>query len=297
MKNNKLPLKERYKNFIQKHPKFWLTFIYCILMLALAVTMLITVLNPPNNKTASADYQMPTECPAGFERLRIVNANLSITAADVNNLLSDLPTGEYRYVTAPSILLRIAGSPPNVVTALSFRYICCVSVDIGIGISRQFYLSNSNSNPVSGGMPSDALIIASNRMSSFAEFETFSTFIVSDYNFGAIRYITTLFDNYSNYYYYQDLCNVGGSCSPDDLKAEYDKGHSDGYTDGYDVGYNKGKTDGSDLVSVSPITFLLSPISSLLGTPIWGQFTIGSLFSVVLFVGCTLIFIKMFAGG
>lgn len=297
MKNNKLPLKERYNNFIQKHPKFWLTLIYAVLMLALAITMFITALNPPHNKTANADYQPPVECPTGYEKLRITNTNLSVTATDVDNLLSDLPVGEYRYVTAPSILLRIAGSPPNVVTALSFRYICCASIDIGVGILRQFYLSNSNSSPVSGGMPSDAVIIATNRMTSITEFETFSTFIVTDYNFGAIRYITTLFDNYSNYYYYQDLCNLGGSCSPDDLKAEYDKGHSDGYTNGYNVGYDKGKVDGADLVSVSPITFLLSPVSALLGTPIWGQFTIGSLFSVVLFVGCTLIFIKMFAGG
>lgn len=297
MKNNKLPLKDRYNNFIQKHPKFWFTFIYAILMFILAVTMLIIALNPPDNKTASADYQPPVECPAGFERLRITRTSLSITAADVDNLLSDLPTGQYRFVTAPSILLRIAGSPPNVVTALSFRYIVCASIDIGIGIYRLFYLSNSDSDPVSGGMPSDALIIATNRMSGVTEFETFSTFIVTDYNFGAIRYITTLFDNYSDYYYYQDLCDVNGSCSLDDLKAEYDKGHADGYTNGYNVGYDKGKVDGAELVSVSPISFLLSPISSLLGTPIWGQFTIGSLFSVVLFVGCTLIFIKMFAGG
>ena len=63
MKNNKLPLKERYNNFIQKHPKFWLTLIYGVLMLTLAITMFIVALDPPDNKTASADFRQAGTCP------------------------------------------------------------------------------------------------------------------------------------------------------------------------------------------------------------------------------------------
>lgn len=286
MKNDKLPLKERYNNFIQKHPKFWFTLIYGVLMFTLAVAILIAVISPPKNETASAAYTPPTECPTNYLKIRFTNTLLSVTPDEVNNLLADLPVGEYRYVTAPSMLLRVAGSPPSVVTALSFRYIVCASIDIGVGILRQFYLSNSNSNPISDGMPSDAVIIATNRTSvNILEFATYTSFIVTDYNFGAIRYISELFNNYSTYYYYTDLCSIGGSCSPDDLKAEYDKG------------YEQGKIDGSNLVSTSPITFLLSPVSAFLEIPIWGQFSIGSLFAVVLFVACVLIFLKMFAGG
>lgn len=288
MKNNKLPLKERYNNFIQKHPKFWLTFVYCILMLALLIVMFVTALNPPDNKTANADYRPPVECPAGYEKLRIVDTNLSITATDVDNLLFDLPVGEYRYVSAPSILLLFSDRTHDVVTALSFRYICCASTDIGVGILRQFYLSNSNSNPNSGGMPSDALIIATNRMTSVTEFETFSTFIVTDHNFGAIRYITTLFNDYSDYYYYQDLCGVGGSCSPDDLKAEYDKG--------FNAGYDKGKLDGT-IVDLNPISVFLEPVSAFMNIKLFGFVSLGLVFNIVLFVSLALIFIKLFAGG
>lgn len=286
MKNNKLPLKERYNNFIQKHPKFWLTFIYCILMLALLIAMFVTALNPPDNKTANADHRPPVECPAGFEKLRIVDTNLSITASEVDKLLSGLPVGQYRYVSAPSILLLISDSTHDVISARSFRYICCVCYNTGPGILRQFYLSNSNADPIAGIMPTDAVIIASNRMTSETEFERCSTFIVSDYNFSSNRYVTVLFNDYSNYYYFQDLC--GGPVSPDVLKAEYDKG--------FKAGYDKGKLDGSP-VDLNPISVFLEPVSAFLNIKLFGFVSLGLVFNIVLFVSLALIFIKLFAGG
>lgn len=293
MKNDKLPLKERYNNFIQKHPKFWLTLIYGVLMLALAVTMLITVLTPPNNETANAAYTPPTECPENYLKIRFTSTNLSIASNEVDSLLQDLPTGEYRYVVAPSMLLRVAGRPPAVVTALSFRYIVCASIDIGVGILRQFYLSNSDADPIANGMPSDAVVVASNRTATnLVEFSTYTDFIVTDYNFGAIRYISELFNNYSTYYYYTDLCSGGGTCDPDILKEEYDKGHADGYQDGY----NKGKADGTT-VDLNPISIFLEPVSAFMNIKLFGFVSLGLVFNIVLFVSLAIIFIKLFAGG
>lgn len=298
MKNNKLPLKERYNNFIQKHPKFWLTLIYVVLMLALAITILITVLNPSDNKTASADYQAPTECP-NLDYYNYYYQENDITPELVSDILHELPTGNYSYLDCPTMfsITNTRDDGSTYLTHYAFRYIVCYHLYTGTFDLYSFYFSNSYDNPIINGQPSDAVIIATNRFApSHYEFSRANNFIINTHHFSAISYFPTFFEHYK-YFKLSDLCELGGSCSPDDLKAEYDKGHADGYTNGYNVGYDKGKVDGAELVSVSPISYLLSPISSLLGTPIWGQFTIGSLFSVVLFVGCTLIFIKMFAGG
>ena len=107
--------------------------------------------------------------------------------------------------------------------------------------------------------------------------------------------------------------------------AAYDKGQSVGYQDGYDVGYDVGHEDGynaglndnsqyqagynsgyqagyTDGTGVSysnlnVVSLFLSPVNSFLSTPLFGSFSLGTAFSVVLVVLLGAIFIKMFAGG
>ena len=108
-------------------------------------------------------------------------------------------------------------------------------------------------------------------------------------------------------------------------EAAYDKGHSVGYQDGYDVGYDVGHEDGYNAGlndnsqyqagynegytvglragqniswgNLNVVSLFLSPVNSFLSTPLFGSFSIGSAFSVVLVVLLAAIFIKMFAGG
>lgn len=297
MKNDKLPLKERYNNFIQKHPKFWLTLIYGVLMLALAIAMFIAAFSPPANETASADFRRSKTCPA--PPTTISENYVMFTSPglwDKEELINDYfhatvsrPAG---YFVVSAVLYRQAAASP--LSLYSYRFLNFYAFFDDNGLVSDIYLFYSNTRtiytPDSPNIPADAMSVVP--VSDTSKFPLYA----SDFSFHSIctRYIKNGIDRFIA----SKTCPVfSNSCSPDDLKAEYDKGHADGYNNGYNVGYDKGKVDGAELVSVSPITFLLSPISSLLGTPIWGQFTIGSLFSVVLFVGCTLIFIKMFAGG
>lgn len=304
MKNNKLPLKERYNNFIQKYPKFWLTLIYGVLMLALAITMFIVALDPPDNKTASADSRQAGSCPdSQYNKDFYFATNLFIVSSedcfDIASHLSSSSNFDYYTVGASLLVVSPGGNP----VPLSLRYLVIYKYYTTDGTGNtsraNIYFSNSIQDPRNDGYPSD-------RVSCLSYDEDNAT-----YNFNNLKYVFINgfylkpynhrpLDRIADFVQLSELIQengcwapIGGSCSPDDLKAEYDKGHTDGYTAGYD----KGKIDGANLVSVSPITYLLSPVSSLLGTPIWGQFTIGSLFSVVLFVACVLIFLRMFAGG
>lgn len=289
MKNNKLPLKERYNNFIQKHPKFWLTLIYGVLMLALAVTLLITALNPPDNKTASADYQAPTECP-NLDYYNYYYQENDITPELVANILQGLPTNNYRYVTCPTTfsLSNTAENGSTYLTHYAFRYIVCYHIYAGRFDLYSFYFSNSNADPTTNGQPSDAIIIATNRFApSHYEFSRASNVIINTEGFGAISYFPTLFEHYKHFKL-SDLCNLGGSCSPDDLKAEYDKG--------YQTGYNKGKLDGTT-VDLNPISIFLEPVSAFMNIKLFGFVSLGLVFNIVLFVSLAIIFIKLFAGG
>lgn len=119
-----------------------------------------------------------------------------------------------------------------------------------------------------------------------------------------------------------------------DTDAGYDAGYDDGYGDGYDAGYDSGRSDGYDegyeagnvnasqqfnkgyntgyndgyslglaagqnttWESLNVVSLFLSPVNSFLATPLFGSFSIGTAFSVVLVVLLAGIFIKMFAGG
>lgn len=87
----------------------------------------------------------------------------------------------------------------------------------------------------------------------------------------------------------------------------YDVGYSDGvqagnqqsYDQGYNAGYQAGYTDGSgtSYSSLNVVSLFLSPVNSFLATPLFGSFSLGTAFSVVLVVLLGAIFIKMFAGG
>ena len=104
----------------------------------------------------------------------------------------------------------------------------------------------------------------------------------------------------------------------DGYDAGYDSGRTDGYNEGYEAGnvnasqqynkgYNTGYNDGYSLglaagqnttwESLNVVSLFLSPVNSFLSTPLFGSFSIGTAFSVVLVVLLAGIFIKMFAGG
>ena len=104
----------------------------------------------------------------------------------------------------------------------------------------------------------------------------------------------------------------------DGYDAGYGSGHSDGYNEGYEAGnvnasqqYNKGYNTGynagyavglaagqnTSWGNLNVVSLFLSPVNSFLSTPLFGSFSIGTAFSVVLVVLLAAIFIKMFAGG
>ena len=289
MKNNKLLLKDRYNNFIQKHPKFWFTFIYGILMLALSIAMFIAALNPPDNKTANADFRPPVECP-NLEYYNYYYQENDITPELVLNILQNLPTGNYRYIVAPTTfsITETGDNGSTYQTYYAFRYIVCYHLYAGSFDLYSYYFSNSFANPITDGQPSDAVIIASNRFApSHYLFSRAENVIINTSNFKTMSYFSTLFDHYK-YFKLSDLCGLGGSCSPDDLKVEYDKG--------FNAGYDKGKLDGS-AVNLNPVSLFLTPIQTFLDTKLFGTFSIGAVLSTALFVYVALIFIKMFAGG
>lgn len=92
--------------------------------------------------------------------------------------------------------------------------------------------------------------------------------------------------NDGNYFGYDNGFNTG---KEEGLTEGYDNGYKTGYTNGY----NKGQTS---QVS-NPIVYLLTPVHTFLDTNLFGSFSLGDAFNVVLFVAVAVIFIKMFAGG
>ena len=77
----------------------------------------------------------------------------------------------------------------------------------------------------------------------------------------------------------------------------YDSGYNAGESAGYEEGYNNGLQKGMSEVVVNPFVALLNPIDDFINMPLFGDFTLGSFISVVLFVSLAIIFLKMFAGG
>ena len=83
------------------------------------------------------------------------------------------------------------------------------------------------------------------------------------------------------------------------FEAGSGSGYDDGFNQGYYSGYNQGFSDGQnvDWGDLNVVSLYLQPVSTFLGTPLFGNFSIGTAFSVVLVVLLASIFIKMFAGG
>ena len=97
--------------------------------------------------------------------------------------------------------------------------------------------------------------------------------------------------------------------------AGYDEGYNDGYSNGetsgkiagrqegeeigYNNGYQAGYSEGTavSFANLNPVSTFLSPVAMFMETPIFGSFSVGTAFSVVLVVLLGAIFIKMFAGG
>lgn len=93
---------------------------------------------------------------------------------------------------------------------------------------------------------------------------------------------------------YEDGSNDTSNDMYDQIQNAYDDGYYDGEEEGYKNGYNLGV---SEQITLNPVSTFLEPVSAFMNINLFGGFSIGMAFSVVLFVGVALIFIKMFAGG
>lgn len=83
----------------------------------------------------------------------------------------------------------------------------------------------------------------------------------------------------------------------------YSAGNSAGLETGQQAGYNSGYSAGllrgqaTTWENINVVGLFLSPVNSFLSTPLFGSFSIGTAFSVVITVLLGIVFIKMFAGG
>lgn len=306
MKNNKLPLKERYNNFIQKHPEFWLTLIYGGLMLVLAIAMFIAAFSPPNNDAASANSRVDGSCPSQYynNHIAISTSNAGISTEHAYEISAFVDDAYFRVISCASSFEVIGTGGP---VLLSYRYITFYRMDVPspdgstIHVSDIFF-SNSQNDPRTDPYPADRLTLLKSSENS-------SPFYIQDVHY-VILNTTYLPDGFMEKVFpamdLELLSNLVGedgcwtppssSCSPDDLKAEYDKGHTDGYNNGYNAGYDKGKLDGTT-VDLNPISVFLEPVSAFMNIKLFGFVSLGLVFNIVLFVSLALIFIKLFAGG
>ena len=115
--------------------------------------------------------------------------------------------------------------------------------------------------------------------------------LIRDYSIVSSDFYTWFLDNLTvlnSYDSYLDGYNAG-----------YDAGYSDGNNVGYNQGYSVGLSAGQNTSwgNLNVVSLFLSPVNSFLATPLFGSFSIGTAFSVVLVVLLAAIFIKMFAGG
>lgn len=101
-------------------------------------------------------------------------------------------------------------------------------------------------------------------------------------------------------FYSPDIAyNNGYTAGYDDgyYSGDYDLGYTAGHTAGYNEGYSSGYNVSQSVGLTNPITVILDPVHSFLDTNLFGNFSIGSAFTVALFVMVAVMFVKMFAGG
>lgn len=88
--------------------------------------------------------------------------------------------------------------------------------------------------------------------------------------------------------------------------AKYSAGLTTGQNDGFNQGYNVGKDDGykqgfdaglAEGTPTSALAGIISGVSNILGIPLFGDFTLGGLISIIIGIGLLFLFLKIFAGG
>lgn len=74
----------------------------------------------------------------------------------------------------------------------------------------------------------------------------------------------------------------------------YNQGYDDGKNDGYNQGYNAGVAEGTP---TSALAGIVSGVSNILEIPLFADFTLGGLISIIIGIGLLFLFLKIFAGG
>lgn len=82
------------------------------------------------------------------------------------------------------------------------------------------------------------------------------------------------------------------------LTTGQNNGYNQGYDDGKNVGYNQGYNDGlAEGTPTSALAGIVSGVSNILQIPLFGDFTLGGLISIIIGIGLLFLFLKIFAGG
>lgn len=116
--------------------------------------------------------------------------------------------------------------------------------------------------------------------------------------FSAVVTPSSFYDlNSSKYVYPFPSLDLGEVPSPPPSSDEYNAGYQAGYDSGYDSGYSEGYNKGQTEQLTNPANFFLQPAISFMQTDLFGSFSLGDAFQVVMFVLVAIIFIKLFAGG
>lgn len=101
----------------------------------------------------------------------------------------------------------------------------------------------------------------------------------------------------SQYVYPYPILDNGPDPDPPTEIPGYESGYQDGYKTGYDTGYSQGYNKGQTEQLTNPANFFLQPAIAFMQTDLFGSFSLGDAFQVVMFVLVAIIFIKLFAGG
>lgn len=143
----------------------------------------------------------------------------------------------------------------------------------------------------------DSTFVQTFHYSSSAYYSTLTVSVLDISSWTDAAYDKGLSAGYQNGYNAgYDIGYVDGSNSGNDNSSQdYNKGYNTGYNEGYNLGLAAGQNISWGNLNV--VSLFLSPVNSFLATPLFGSFSIGSAFSVVLVVLLASIFIKMFAGG
>ena len=100
---------------------------------------------------------------------------------------------------------------------------------------------------------------------------------------------SSFFDTTEGDYIYPFESLRPSSPLPPPSSGDYEQGYKDGYTDGL----NKGQSDGF----TNPVGTMLNPVIDFMNLKLFGEVSLGNIFSIVMFVLFAIIFIKLFAGG